>query len=155
MLSHPLSRFRRSCLIWIGGQDTGFWVDEGLIPVFFGQSGWSPCAKESGGWTGSETVSTTRGPRFQMRIYVFLENGNLKFGRFITSSMNFLLKEDADLTVYEESACSCLDYFTFVVRFQSRDTLTPRSWLTTLCPSTLVLNEGGTADTSRGDTYYP
>lgn len=112
MLSHPLSRFKRSEPYWVGYDDAKFCTQLGLVPTFALNLNkftllrlWGELAR---------SLFSPRAEPIPEEDYVYWkmvpQSGRLP--EF--SSMNFILKQSAEMKVYEGSGCTCFeDYFTF------------------------------------------
>jgi len=112
MLSHPLSRFRRSEPYWVGYEDAKFCTELGLVPAFALNLNkftllrlWGELAR---------SLFSPRAKPIPTEGYVYWRMVPRK-GRFPEiSSMNFILKQGADMHIYDGIGCECFeDYFTF------------------------------------------
>lgn len=116
ILSHPLSRFRRLEPYWVGCEDAEFCAKLGLIPAFMVNLNKFTILKLWGEISQKLFSPTAEPIPREGYVHWKLEpTGSRVFGRLPElSSMNFILKQNADMKTYEGEACECLeDYFTF------------------------------------------
>jgi hypothetical protein len=112
MLSHPLSRFRRSEQYWVGYEDARFCTQLGLIPTYAVNLDKYTLLRLWG--EQARNLFSPRAEPIPEEDYVYwkmaCERGRLPE----LSSMNFVLKQGADLTIYQGAGCECFkQYFTF------------------------------------------
>jgi len=112
MLSHPLSRFRRSEQYWVGYEDAKFCTQLGLIPTYEVNLDKYTLLRLWG--EQARNLFSPRAEPIPEEDYVYwkmaCERGRLPE----LSSMNFVLKQGADLTIYQGAGCECFkQYFTF------------------------------------------
>jgi len=116
VLSHPLSRFKRLEDYWVGNEYAKFCAKLGLIPVFLVNVNrftllrlWGELAKTLFSRVAEPTpeegyVHWKAVPDYSRQLSQLPE----------LSSMNFILKQNADIRPYEGIACDCFEeYFTF------------------------------------------
>jgi len=116
ILSHPLSRFRRLEPYWIGYEDANFCAKLGLIPAFMVNLNKFTLLRLWGEMAQKLFSPTAEPIPEEGYVHWKLEPaGSRGLGRLPElSSMNFVLKQNADMKVYEGEACECLeDYFIF------------------------------------------
>lgn len=113
MLSHPLSRFRRSEKYWVGYEDSKICTELGLIPVYEINLNKFTLLKLWG--EQSRRIFDNRADPFaDEEEYVYWKMRCKKGKLPELSSMNFILKQSADLIPYQGSGCDCFKrYFIF------------------------------------------
>jgi len=116
ILSHPLSRFKRLEPYWIGYEDAQFCAKLGMIPAFMVNLNKFTLLR-LWGEMAQKLFSPTAEP-IPEEGYVhwkLVPASSRGLGRLPElSSMNFVLKQNADMSLYEGEACDCLkDYFIF------------------------------------------
>lgn len=112
-LSHPLSTFRRSEKYWVGNEDAEFCAKLGMIPAYMLNLNRFTLLKLWGD-TAKKLFVPTAEP-IPEEGYVYWKLAPSISGRPAElSSMNFVLKQNADMLSYEGQACDSFeDYFTF------------------------------------------
>lgn len=112
-LSHPLSTFRRSEKYWVGDEDAEFCTKLGMIPAYMLNLNRFTLLKLWGD-TAKKIFVPTAEP-IPEEGYVYWKLAPSRSGQPAElSSMNFVLKQNADLLSYEGQACDSFeDYFTF------------------------------------------
>jgi len=116
MLSHPLSRFGRSEPYWVGHEDAKFCTQLGLIPTY---------AVNLDKYTLLRLWGEQARNLFSPRAEPIPEEEDYVYWKMVCkrggarslpqlSSMNFILKQSADLMAYQGMGCECFKrYFTF------------------------------------------
>jgi hypothetical protein len=113
MLSHPLSRFRRSEPYWVGYEDAKFCTQLGLIPTYAVNLDRYTLLRLWG--ERARSLFSPRAEPVPEEDYVYWKMVCERRRRLPElSSMNFVLKQSADLTIYQGADCECFkQYFTF------------------------------------------
>jgi len=112
MLSHPLSRFRRSEKYWVGFEDAKFCTQLGLIPTYAVNLDKYTLLRLWG--ERAKNLFSPRAEPIPEEDYVFWKMACERRPLPELSSMNFVLKQGADLTIYQGAGCECFKrYFTF------------------------------------------
>lgn len=112
MLSHPLSRFKRSEPYWVGSEEAKFCTQLGLIPTYSVNLDRYTLLRLWG--EQARNLFSPRAEPIPEDDYVYWKM-ECERGRMPElSSMNFVLKQSADLTIYEGAGCECFKrYFAF------------------------------------------
>jgi len=113
MLSHLLSRFRQLQKYWVGYEDTKICTELGLIPVYAVNLNKFTILKLWG--ESARRIFSNRADPFEdEEEYVYWKMRCKKGKLPELSSMNFILKQSADLLPYNGYGCECFRrYFVF------------------------------------------
>jgi len=113
MLSHLLSRFRQLQKYWVGYEDTKICTELGLIPVYAVNLNKFTILKLWG--ESARRIFSNRADPFEdEEEYVYWKMRYKKGKLPELSSMNFILKQSADLLPYKGYGCECFRrYFVF------------------------------------------
>jgi len=112
-LSHPLSTFKRLEAYWVGNEDAEFCAKLGMIPAYMVNLNRFTLLKLWGDTAKKLFVPTAEPIPEEGYVYWKLQPGRSGQPAEL-SSMNFVLKQNAEMISYEGQACDSLeDYFTF------------------------------------------
>jgi len=113
MLSHPLSRFRRSEPYWVGYEDARFCTQLGLVPTYSVNLDKYTLLR-LWGEQARNLFSPRAEPLPEEEDYVYWRMTCSRGQLPVLSSMNFILKQSADLMVHQGMGHECFRrYFTF------------------------------------------
>jgi len=116
ILSHPISRFRRLEPYWVGYEDAKFCAKLGLIPVFMVNLNKFTLLRLWGEMSKKLFSPTAEPIPKEGYVHWKIEPADSRAPCRLPelSSMNFVLKQNADVKVHEGESCEYLEnYFTF------------------------------------------